>query len=144
MTKPKIVIYCDGSCLNNPGPGGYAALIMLDQKPSTEKVVAGNNPSTTNNRMELTAAIEGLKALKKKCQVSMYCDSQYVIKGITEWRFSWQKKGFKNIANKDLWQELIDVSAGHDIDWIWVKAHNGNVYNERVDEIARQQACMVM
>jgi len=140
-----IIIYCDGACLGNPGPGGYAALLMLAKSPSTERVVSGYEHHTTNNRMELRAAIEGLKALKKKCHVIIYCDSQYVIKGITNWMYNWQKNGFKNsrnkdIANADLWRELFLVNQKHEVTWKWVRGHSGNELNERVDEIAREQA----
>lgn len=145
MKDAEVIIYCDGACIGNPGPGGYAALLMAKAAPSTEKVVSGFEVSTTNNRMELRAAIEGIKALKRKCAVTLYSDSQYVIKGMTEWRFAWQKSGFKNskkqsVVNEDLWRELIEVSATHAIKWKWVKGHAGNEFNERVDEIAREQA----
>ncbi len=137
-----VIIYCDGACLGNPGPGGYAALLMASGK---EKVVAGHEPSTTNNRMELRAAIEGLKAIKKKCRVKVVSDSLYVVKGMSEWMHSWKKTGFKNakkqlIANADLWAELLEISHVHDITWQWVRGHAGDVLNERVDEIAREQA----
>lgn len=141
----KIIIYCDGACLGNPGPGGYAALLMLEKDPRTERVVSGFEYQTTNNRMELKAAIEGLKALKKKCQVTLFSDSQYVVKGMSEWMKNWQKSGFKNARNKeivnaDLWQELLEASKEHHVLWRWVRGHSGNVLNERVDEIAREQA----
>jgi len=143
----KIIIYCDGACLGNPGPGGYAALLMLADSPSTERVVSGLENQTTNNRMELRAAIEGLKALKKKCHVTVYSDSQYVVKGMNEWIKNWQKTGFKNarkqaIANADLWQDLLLASQAHHVSWRWVRGHSGNELNERVDEIAREQALL--
>jgi ribonuclease HI len=143
----EIVIYCDGACLGNPGPGGYAALLMIKGQPSKEKVVAGYELSTTNNRMELRGAIAGLVALKRKCKATIFCDSQYVVKGMTEWIFGWQKSGFKNakkkdIANLDLWQELLEVANKHDVIWQWVRGHAGNDLNERVDEIAREQALL--
>lgn len=149
MKESDIIIYCDGACLGNPGPGGYAALLMIKSKPETEKVVCGHEPSTTNNRMELRAAIEGLKALKRACAVVIYSDSQYVIKGMTEWRFGWQRSGFKNakkqpVINADLWKDLISVAEAHNITWKWVKGHAGNEHNERVDEIAREQAGLAL
>lgn len=145
MTSQKVVIYCDGACLGNPGPGGYAGLIMLKSDKKKEKVVAGFEDNTTNNRMELKAAILSLKTLKKPCEVEIYCDSQYVVKGITLWILAWQKNNFKNaqnkpIANQDLWQELFLITKKHKVTWNWVKAHDGNEYNERVDEIAKEQA----
>ncbi len=140
-----VIMYCDGACLGNPGPGGYAALLMLKANAATERVVAGHEAQTTNNRMELRAAIEGLRALKRSCSVVIYCDSQYVIKGMTEWMKGWQRSGFKNsknkdVANADLWRDLIDAAKGHAITWQWVRGHAGNELNERVDEIAREQA----
>src|SRR5437879_301832 len=121
----KIIIYCDGACLGNPGPGGFAALLMLADAPTTERVVSGFEYQTTNNRMELKAAIEGLKALKKKCHVTLYSDSQYVVKGMNEWIKNWQVSGFKSarnkeIANADLWQELLLASKPHQVQWRWV------------------------
>lgn len=144
MTLSHIIIYCDGACLNNPGPGGYAALLMLKGKKD-ERVISGLEHNTTNNRMELRAAIEGLKALKKKCRVELFSDSQYVVKGMTEWINGWLRSGFKNakkqeVANSDLWQELLVVAKKHDVSWHWVRGHAGNEFNERVDEIAREQA----
>lgn len=143
----KIIIYCDGACLGNPGPGGYAALLMLADNPATERVVSGFENQTTNNRMELKAAIEGLNALKKKCHVTVFSDSQYVVKGMNEWIKNWQKRGFKNarnheIANADLWQELLKASEPHQVFWRWVRGHSGNELNDRVDEIAREQALL--
>lgn len=140
-----IIIYCDGACLGNPGPGGYAALLMLAEDPRTERVVSGFEYQTTNNRMELKAAIEGLKALKKKCHVTLFSDSQYVVKGMSEWMKNWQRTGFKNARNKeivnaDLWQELLKASSAHHVLWRWVRGHSGNELNDRVDEIAREQA----
>jgi ribonuclease HI len=140
-----IIIYCDGACLGNPGPGGYAALLMLRHAPDKERVVSGYEYETTNNRMELRAAIEGLRALKHSCNVVIYSDSQYVIKGMTEWMPNWQKMGFKNarkqnIANADLWRDLVAAVKDHSVKWQWVRGHSGNELNERVDEIAREQA----
>lgn len=145
----EVIIYCDGACIGNPGPGGYAALLMLKAKDSQEKVVCGYELATTNNRMELRAAIEGLKALKRKCHVTVFCDSQYVVKGMTEWMAGWQKSGFKNskkqdVANVDLWQNLVEVAGLHVVSWRWVRAHAGHEFNERVDEIAREQAGLAL
>lgn len=139
-----VIIYCDGACLGNPGPGGYAALLMLAQSQH-ERVVSGFEYQTTNNRMELRAAIEGLRALTKKCLVTLYTDSQYVVKGMNEWMAGWQRSGFKNshkkdIANVDLWRDLLKEAMAHEVSFRWVKGHSGNEYNERVDEIAREQA----
>ncbi len=147
MANHDVVIYCDGACLGNPGPGGYAALLMLKDNVSHERVVAGHENSTTNNRMELKAAIEGLRALKRASSVTVFCDSQYVVKGMTEWMKGWQKAGFKNskkqpIANVDLWHDLLDAAQAHQISWQWVRGHAGNELNERVDEIAREQALL--
>lgn len=149
MPNNKVIIYCDGACLGNPGPGGYAALLMLEHQAKTERVICGFELATTNNRMELRAAIEGLRALKRRCRVTIFCDSLYVVKGMTEWMPGWQASGFKNakrkkIANMDLWQELIDVALLHDISWQWVRGHAGNELNDRVDEIAREQAGLAL
>lgn len=138
-------MYCDGACLGNPGPGGYAALLMLNNDVSREKVVSGFELKTTNNRMELRAVIEGLKALKRPCQVTIFCDSLYVIKGMTEWMPNWLSSGFRNakkksIANVELWQELLLASQNHSVSWRWVRGHAGHELNERVDEIAKEQA----
>jgi ribonuclease HI len=149
MQQSNVIMYCDGACLGNPGPGGYAALLMLSTKNNQEKVVAGYELETTNNRMELKAAIAGLQALKRPCHVTIYCDSQYVIKGMTEWMDGWLKAGFRNarnksIANVDLWQELLTARNGHTISWRWVRGHAGDEYNERVDEIAKEQAGLAL
>lgn len=148
MTLSHVVIYCDGACLGNPGPGGYAALLML-KGAKDERVVSGLEFDTTNNRMELRAAIEGLRALKRKCRVQLYSDSQYVIKGMSEWMPGWLKTGFKNarkkdIANADLWRDLMEAASDHQITWHWVKGHAGNEFNERVDEIASEQAGLAL
>lgn len=144
----KIVMYCDGSCLGNPGPGGYAAVLAYTD-PQTEKThereVVGGAPHTTNNRMELLAAIDGLKALKTPCAVDVYTDSNYVVKGMKEWVAGWQKNGWRNAKNKpvensDLWKQLVTVAATHHVAWHWVKGHAGHAGNERVDELARQEA----
>lgn len=148
MNEPKVTIYCDGACLGNPGPGGFAALLM-HQKTKEERVVSGFEFATTNNRMELKAAIMGLKALKKRCRVELYSDSQYVVKGMNEWIKNWLKNDFKSankkpIVNVDLWQELYQSQAEHVVTWKWVRGHAGNEFNERVDEIAREQAGLAL
>ena len=135
-------MFCDGSCLGNPGPGGWAALLVVVKAGVTsEKLISGSKAETTNNQMELTAAIEGLKALKRPCKVHIVTDSNYVIKGMTEWRFGWQKKGWRNSANKpvenrELWEQLIAAAAPHTVTWEWVKGHAGHIENERVDAAA--------
>lgn len=136
---PKIEIHTDGACSGNPGPGGWGALLRFG---STEKELSGGELLTTNNRMELLAAIEALESLNKPCQIDLYTDSQYVQKGITEWLANWIKRGWKNakgdaIKNQDLWQRLSDATKTHKIAWHWVKGHAGHVDNERVDAIAR-------
>lgn len=145
----RVLIYCDGACLGNPGPGGYAALLMLEHDKNKERVACGYELATTNNRMELKAAIVGLNALNKKCSVSLFCDSLYVIKGMTEWMEGWQASGFKTanrklVKNVDLWQELLEAASRHNVTWHWVKGHAGHIYNERVDEIAREQAGLAL
>jgi ribonuclease HI len=147
MTLTKVVIYCDGACLGNPGPGGYAALLIYQQHKTVERVVAGFENKSTNNRMELRAAIEGLRVLKRKCHVKVYSDSQYLVKGMKEWLQNWLKNNFrgankKPITNQDLWEELSELKEMHEIEWNWVRGHAGNLHNERVDEIAREQALL--
>ena len=141
-TEP-VTVFCDGSCLGNPGPGGWAALLVADKRDGskTEKMITGGLAHTTNNQMELTAAIEGLKALKRPCKILVVTDSLYVIKGMTEWRFGWVKRGWKNSANKPvenrlLWEALIEAVAPHTVSWKWVKGHAGHIENERVDAAA--------
>ena len=141
MTKSKLVtIYTDGSCQGNPGPGGWAALLMCDGK---EKMLTGCQDNTTNNRMELQAAISALLALKGSQEVDLWTDSQYVRLGITQWIKGWEKNGWKNsqkkeVKNKDLWQDLIYQTNRHTVNWHWVKGHSGHEYNERVDEAAKE------
>ena len=133
-----ITIYTDGACKGNPGPGGWAALLL---HADHEKELSGHAPDTTNNRMELMAAIESLRALKTPCRVDLYTDSQYVRLGITEWLQGWIKRGWrtadkKPVKNQDLWEDLLAATATHDITWHWVKGHDGNDHNERVDQLA--------
>lgn len=140
--RPKVKIYTDGSCLGNPGAGGWACLLIYKGK---EKVLSGKQADTTNNQMELTAVIKALKALTKSCQVELYTDSKYVINGATQWLQGWEKNNWKNskkqpVKNQLLWQQLSDLMKPHDIDWHWVKGHAGHDQNERVDAIAREQA----
>jgi ribonuclease HI len=141
-----VTIFCDGSCLGNPGPGGWAALlvVMADGKRA-EKMVTGGARDTTNNRMELTAAMRGLQALKRECKALVVTDSTYVIKGMQEWRHGWVKRGWKNsqnkpVENRDLWEELISAADKHSVSWQWVKGHAGHPENERVDAAAQAEA----
>ena len=134
-----IVIYTDGACLGNPGPGGCAGII---QYGDSEKIAKGAEKDTTNNRMELMAAIKGLEALTEYCQVTLYTDSVYVQKGASEWLPGWKKNNWKTAAkqpvkNIDLWQQVDAVISKHNINWQWVKGHNGHPENERVDVLAR-------
>ncbi len=138
-TKDQVVIYTDGGSDPNPGIGGWAAILRFGKH---EKVLTGNDPEATNNRMELTAAIRALEALKRPCTIDFYTDSEYLRKGITEWiddwaAKNWKKKG-KPIPNVDLWQTLWPLVKTHEISWHWVKGHAGNEYNERVDRLARK------
>ena len=137
----KVVIYTDGACSGNPGPGGWGAILMYG---SHAKKLNGGDIKTTNNRMELTAVIEALKALKRSCSIDLYTDSSYVKDGITKWIHGWKKNGWRKggkkkeaIKNLELWQELDKQVASHKIEWHWVKGHSGDVYNEIADELAR-------
>ena len=135
-----ISLYTDGACSGNPGPGGWGALLQFGD---AERELYGGEADTTNNRMELTAAIRALQALKRPCEVSIYTDSQYVRKGITEWLTSWKARGWKTAAkkpvkNEDLWRELDKLTVGQHIDWHWVKGHSGDPGNERADALANR------
>jgi ribonuclease HI len=135
-----IIIYTDGACRGNPGPGGWGAVLMSG---GHRKELKGAEPHTTNNRMELTAAIEALAALKRRCSVKLYTDSKYVMTGITEWIHNWKERGWrtadkKPVKNVDLWQALDAQIARHDIEWHWVKGHAGVPENERADELANE------
>jgi len=137
-----IEIHTDGSCLGNPGPGGWAALLRYNGR---EKPLSGGEPVTTNNRMELMAAIMALEALTEPCAIVLHTDSQYVRQGITEWMPGWLRRHWKTaggdpVKNRDLWERLHQATVRHTIDWRWVKGHNGDPDNERVDQLARQQA----
>ncbi|MEO1923121.1 MAG: ribonuclease HI [Nautiliaceae bacterium] len=133
----RIEIFTDGSSLGNPGPGGWCAILRYK---NYEKILKGGESYTTNNKMELKAVIEALKALKEPCEVDIYSDSTYVVKGINEWLENWKKKNFKNVKNEDLWKEFIEVSRPHKLNMFWVKAHNGHNENEKCDKIARDEA----
>jgi ribonuclease HI len=133
-----VEIFTDGACRGNPGPGGWAALLVSGNE---RKEVSGFEAATTNNRMELTAAIGGLGALKRRCAVKLYTDSKYVLQGITEWLPNWKARGWRTAArepvkNQDLWQLLDAAAAAQDIQWFWVKGHSGHDGNEYVDRLA--------
>ena len=137
-TGDLVHIYTDGACKGNPGPGGWGALLLYGDRQ--KELIGGENP-TTNNRMELTAVIEALVSLKRRCHVIVHTDSQYVRLGITEWLPAWMQRGWKTarkkpVKNADLWQRLFDAAGKHEIEWRWVRGHSGNVGNERADELA--------
>ncbi|HEX7975853.1 MAG TPA: ribonuclease HI [Anaerolineales bacterium] len=136
--KPTVTIYTDGACDPNPGPGGWAVLLISDGQ---EKVLTGGEADTTNNRMELTAAVRAFGALKKPCLVEMYTDSEYLRRGITEWLPGWRARNWRRkggaLANVDLWQTLDVAIKDHKIHWHWVRGHAGNRENERVDVLAK-------
>ncbi len=133
----KISLFSDGSSLGNPGDGGYCAILKYK---GNKKIVKGAKKDTTNNRMELMAVIEGLKALKEACEVEIVSDSSYVVKGINEWLKNWIKRDFNKVKNSDLWREYIEVSNKHKINAIWVRGHSGHLENEECDKIARNEA----
>ena len=133
----KITLFSDGSSLGNPGPGGFGAILRYGDK---ERILRGGEAHTTNNRMELLGVIEGLRALKEPCEVTVISDPSYVIRGINEWLEGWVKRNFAKVKNPDLWQEYITVSAGHRINGIWVRGHDGHPENEQCDVIAREEA----
>lgn len=140
--KARVEIFTDGACSGNPGIGGWGALLRYKD---IEKELSGAELQTTNNRMELTAVIEALKALKTECNITLYTDSKYVMNGINEWLENWKKNGWKTsnkknaVKNIDLWQELDELIKKHEIRWVWVKGHNGHPENERVDTLARNE-----
>ena len=133
----KIEIFTDGSSLGNPGPGGWCAILRYKNH---EKILRGGEAHTTNNRMELFAVIEALKALKEPCEINLYSDSEYVLNAISKWLNNWVKKDFKKVKNEDLWREFIEVSKNHKINTIWVKGHSGHKENEICDKIAKEEA----
>jgi ribonuclease HI len=137
--KQYVEIFSDGACSGNPGPGGYGTILRYGEH---ERELSGYAAETTNNRMEMLGAIAGLEALKQPCQVRLISDSQYLVRGMTEWIDGWQRKGWKNskkeeVANRDLWERLLELVKKHQVDWVWVKGHDGHLENERCDELAR-------
>jgi ribonuclease HI len=139
---PLVEIFTDGACRGNPGPGGWAALLRTGEK---EREIGGGESHTTNNRMELKAAIEALTALKRPCRVEIHTDSNYVRDGITKWIHGWKRNGWrtadkKPVKNADLWQGLLEAAARHDVTWHWVKGHSGHPENDRVDALACAEA----
>lgn len=142
----KVEIYTDGACSGNPGPGGWGAILVHGK---TEKELSGGESDTTNNRMEMMAVIKSLQALKSTCEVHLYTDSQYVMKGITEWLPSWKRRGWKTadkkpVKNADLWQELEEAASAHKVKWHWVRGHDGHEMNERADALARSAICRIL
>jgi ribonuclease HI len=139
MSNPeRVMIYTDGACSGNPGPGGWAAILSFN---GSEKEISGGELHTTNNRMEIRAAIEGLNALKRACVVDLFTDSQYVRQGITSWMSNWKRRGWrtadnKPVKNEDLWRELDEAASRHKVSWHWVKGHADDPINIRVDELA--------
>ena len=137
---PDVVIYTDGACSGNPGPGGWGAILMSG---AHERELWGGEPATTNNRMELFAAISALELLKRPCKVELHTDSQYVRQGITEWIAGWKARGWKTaskapVKNDDLWKRLDEARSRHEVSWRWVKGHAGHPLNERADALARR------
>lgn len=139
MSKQEVILYTDGACSGNPGPGGWGALLIWNGK---EKELSGSEPNTTNNRMEMRAVIEGLKALKKPCRVKIHSDSALIINTFKKnWITGWQNRGWrkadkKPVENRDLWEEMLQAMEPHDVEWIKVKGHSGNELNDRVDALA--------
>ncbi|WP_031481476.1 ribonuclease HI [Maridesulfovibrio frigidus] len=143
MSNKKVIIYTDGSCLGNPGPGGYGAVLLFNEHRNE---ISQGYKRTTNNRMEMRAVIAALSELKEPCDITLFTDSQYVKNAFTKrWLANWQKNGWKTAAkkpvkNKDLWQQFIPLMAKHTVDWRWVKGHSGDPENERCDDLARDAA----
>lgn len=138
----KVLIHTDGACHGNPGPGGWAATLVY--AGSKSRTVSGGSPATTNNRMELTAAIEALQSLKEPCQIELHTDSSYLKNGITQWLKIWKRNGWRTqskqpVKNGDLWRQLDTITAGHRISWHWVKGHSGDMANEKCDALANAQ-----
>ena len=134
----EVTLYTDGACSGNPGPGGWGVLLQYN---GVEKELSGGEAETTNNRMELRAAIEGLNSIKENCKVNIFTDSKYVMDGINQWMDNWKKRGWKTankkpVKNQDLWQALDEAIQRHDITWHWVKGHSGDPGNERADSLA--------
>jgi ribonuclease HI len=135
-----VEIFCDGACSGNPGPGGFGAILRYG---GHVKELSGGAKDTTNNRMEMTAAVEALRQLTRPCKIVITTDSQYLVKGMTEWIAGWQRKGWLNskkepVVNKDLWELLLTLSQPHSVQWKWVKGHDGHAENERCDQLARE------
>ena len=137
-----LIAYTDGACSGNPGPGGWGVVMQAKTGDTVTKQreLKGGAKETTNNRMELMAAIVALEALKRPCEIRLTTDSKYVIQGITQWIKGWKKKGWKKIKNRDLWERLDAAVGEHRIEWVWVKGHSGDPMNERVDQLAVAQA----
>lgn len=138
-SRTEVEIFCDGACSGNPGPGGWGSILRYG---GTQKELSGGEPQTTNNRMEMTAAIMALESLTRPCSVALTTDSQYLVKGMTEWLPGWIRKGWRNskrepVLNRDLWERLLAAAAPHQVRWLWVRGHNGHPENERCDELAR-------
>jgi ribonuclease HI len=140
MSNETVEIFTDGACRGNPGPGGWGAILRANGR---EKELFGGEAATTNNRMELTAVIRALEALKRPSHVRLYTDSQYVQKGISEWIHTWKRKGWRTadkqpVKNEDLWRRLDELAAQHEVEWHWVRGHDGHPENERADELANR------
>ncbi|ADY27452.1 Ribonuclease H (plasmid) [Deinococcus proteolyticus MRP] len=131
-----VILHTDGACSGNPGPGGYAAILRYGER---ERAVCGYACETTNNRMELTAVIAGLQALRQPCEVEIVTDSKYVADGFTQWLPGWAKKGFRKVKNADLWQALLEAAQPHQVRFTWVRGHAGHPDNERADRLACEQ-----
>ncbi|MEO8441139.1 MAG: ribonuclease HI [Betaproteobacteria bacterium] len=136
----EVDVFTDGACKGNPGVGGWGVLLQYGDR---QRELCGGEAHTTNNRMELTAVIRALEALNRKCHVRLHTDSKYVQQGITEWIHAWKKRAWKTtdkkpVKNEDLWRRLDELAGGHEIEWLWVKGHNGHDGNERADELANQ------
>ena len=138
----RVEIFTDGACKGNPGPGGWGAILRMG---AHEKELSGSERETTNNRMEMTAVIEALRALRHPCEIALHTDSKYVIDGITKWIHGWQKRGWKTagrkpVLNQDLWEAMVEASGSHRISWHWIKGHSGHPENERADRLASDEA----
>lgn len=137
----QVTLYADGACSRNPGPGGWAAILIYGEKV---KKLSGFQQDSTNNIMELTAVIEGMKALKEKCEIDIFTDSKYIVDAVSEWLPNWQRNGWKTSAGKpvknvELWREIVELKGFHKIKWNWIKGHDGNLYNEECDVMAKEQ-----
>jgi ribonuclease HI len=140
VKKPFVEIFADGACSGNPGVGGYGVILRFKEK---ERELSGCDPHTTNNRMELTAVIKALEALKRPCKVKVVTDSNYVVRGMTSWIFGWLKNNWKNaqkkkVQNRDLWERLLSLATIHAVEWEWIRGHDGYPENERCDKLARR------